>query len=52
MCFTKFKQADNEACNRGSWKWKCVYSRCERLRMGTEIRLLLGRYMIRNAIAD
>jgi len=43
---TKFKRAENEACNRSFGK--CIFIPCGDSRMGTEFRFLLGRYTIRN----
>ena len=45
---TKFKQAENKASNH--MFRKCIFNRCDDSCMGTEIRLMLGRHMIRNAI--
>jgi len=49
MCASKFRQAENETCNRSLRKW--IFSRRDESRMGTEICLLLSRskYIIHNA---
>jgi len=44
MYVTKFKQAENKVSIRAFGK--CIFGRCDNSCMGTEIRLMLGRYLL------